>query len=71
MSERLASSKAGRAATRWLDRFGLPALLLSWLPVIGDPLTLAAGVGDVRLRWFVPVVASLRLARYAALLWLV
>lgn len=68
VSERLASSKAGRAATRWLDRFGLPALLLSWLPVIGDPLTLAAGVARVPLVWFVPIVAGLRVARYAALL---
>ena len=70
VTDRLAASKAGRAAMRWIDRFGLPALVLSWLPIIGDPLTLAAGVGDVRLRWFVPLVAGLRLARYAALLWI-
>ncbi len=69
--EKLAASRVGRAAVRWTERFGLAALGLSWLPIIGDPLTLAAGVAGVRLRWFVPVVASLRLARYAALLWLV
>ena len=69
--EKLAGSRAGRAAVRWTERWGLAALALSWLPVIGDPLTLAAGVADVQLRWFVPVVAGLRLARYAALLWLV
>ena len=67
----LAGSRAGRAALRWTERFGLPSLLLSWLPVIGDPLTLAAGVGGVPLRGFLPLVAGLRLARYAALLWLV
>ena len=66
---RLAGSRAGRAALRWTERWGLPALVLSWLPVIGDPLTLAAGVTRVSLRWFVPVVAGLRVARYAALLW--
>lgn len=71
VSDRLASSKAGRAALRWTERFGLPALALSWLPLIGDPLTLAAGVADVKLRWFLPLVAGLRLARYAALLWVV
>ena len=64
-------SRSGRAALRWTERYGLPALLLSWLPVIGDPLTLAAGVGRIRLLWFVPLVAGLRVARYAALLWLV
>lgn len=70
VTDRLAASKAGRAALRWTERFGLPALALSWLPVIGDPLTLAAGVADVKLRWFLPIVAGLRLARYAALLWI-
>ena len=27
----------------WLRRWGAPALLLSWLPVVGDALPLAAG----------------------------
>ena len=71
VQSRLAGSRAGLAALRWTDRFGLPALGLSWLPVVGDPLTLAAGVARVRPAVFVPVVAGLRLARYAALLWLV
>lgn len=71
VGDRLMGSRSGRAALRWTERYGLPALLLSWLPVIGDPLTLAAGVGRIRLLWFVPLVAGLRVARYAALLWLV
>ena len=71
VGDRLMESRSGRAALRWTERYGLPALLLSWLPVIGDPLTLAAGVGRIRLLWFVPLVAGLRVARYAALLWLV
>ena len=28
---------------RWLDRFGAKACLLSWLPVVGDPLCAVAG----------------------------
>ena len=28
----------------WVRRFGFPALLLSWLPVVGDAICLAAGV---------------------------
>ncbi|MFC4297632.1 MAG: YqaA family protein [Castellaniella sp.] len=28
---------------RWFQRFGPPTLLLSWLPVIGDPLCAVAG----------------------------
>ena len=68
-ADRLRRSRGGRAALAWLERFGLPALLLSWLPVVGDPLTLAAGVARVRFGLFLPVVGGLRLARYAAL-WL-
>ena len=30
-------------AIRWLERFGARACLLSWLPVIGDPLCAIAG----------------------------
>ena len=71
VGDRLAASRSGRAALRWTERFGLPSLLLSWLPIVGDPLTLAAGVARVPLAWFVPLVAGLRVARYAALLWLV
>ena len=70
VGEKLAATRTGRAALRWTDRYGLPALLLSWLPIIGDPLTVAAGVGRVPLAGFVPLVAGLRVARYAALLWL-
>jgi membrane protein YqaA with SNARE-associated domain len=63
--ERLERSRVGRAALSWLERLGLWALLLSWLPVLGDPLTVAAGVARVPMRWFLPLVAVLRVGRYA------
>ena len=65
---RLAASRVGRAALGWTERWGLAALALSWLPVVGDPLTLAAGVARVRPAWFFALVPLLRAARYAALL---
>lgn len=53
-----------------LRRWGYPALLLSWLPVIGDALCLAAGW--LRLHW--PAVAGLlwlgKAARYGVVLWI-
>ena len=67
VGDRLARSRTGRAALRWTERWGAPALLLSWLPVVGDPLTLAAGVGRVRAWVFFAIVVPLRLARYFAL----
>jgi membrane protein YqaA with SNARE-associated domain len=38
-----------RKAESWLQRHGSPLLLFSFLPVIGDPLCLAAGL--IRLPW--------------------
>ena len=40
------SEKPGRwtsNARQWVERWGAPVLLLSWLPVIGDPLCAVAG----------------------------
>ncbi len=55
-------------ATRWYGRFGVWSLLLAWLPVIGDPLTLAAGILRVDLRLFLLLVTVGKAARYAALI---
>ena len=32
-----------RRAHAWVERWGAPVLLLSWLPVVGDPLCAVAG----------------------------
>jgi membrane protein YqaA with SNARE-associated domain len=60
-------------ALQWLQRFGAKACLLSWLPVVGDPLCAVAGW--LRLPFW-PCVAYMaigKFARYvtmtAALLW--
>ena len=42
-------SQAKSRAQAWVQRFGAPVLLLSWLPVIGDPLCAVAGW--LRLPW--------------------
>lgn len=58
-------------ASRLFARYGLWTLLFSWLPVIGDPLTLIAGVLRVRLPVFLLLVALGKGARYALVLGLV
>ncbi len=64
-----ASLTGGRGrALRWLQRWGSPALLLAWVPVVGDPLCLAAGW--LRIPWYraaVPIAAG-KAARYALVL---
>ncbi len=54
-------------ATRWYRRFGVWSLLLAWIPVIGDPLTLVAGILRVDIRLFLLLVTAGKAARYAAL----
>jgi membrane protein YqaA with SNARE-associated domain len=49
-------------------RFGELSLLLSWLPIIGDPLTLIAGVLRTPLHRFLILVTIAKFGRYAALL---
>lgn len=51
-------------------RYGQPVLLLSWLPVIGDPLTLVAGLLRMPLPLFLLFVSIGKAARYAVILYL-
>ncbi|HZH51509.1 MAG TPA: YqaA family protein [Microvirga sp.] len=51
-------------AEGWYRRYGRWTLLLSWMPVIGDPLTLVAGVLREPLRVFILLVAIAKTARY-------
>lgn len=51
------------------NRFGLPVLLLAWIPVIGDPLTLVAGLLRVRIVPFLLLVGVGKATRYAIIAW--
>ena len=55
-------------ATKWFNHYGLWSLLLAWTPVIGDPLTLLAGVLRVNLWIFLILVAISKFTRYAVIL---
>ncbi|HEY5512692.1 MAG TPA: YqaA family protein [Geomonas sp.] len=61
---------ATRKAERLYRRFGSYSLLLSWLPIVGDPLCLVGGVLRVNFFRFSLLVFSGKLARYAAVAWL-
>ena len=68
-AERLGATWGGRRALDWSQRYGGIALLASWLPVVGDPLTIVAGVLRVPLIHYVVVVLTLRIVRYGAITW--
>jgi len=65
---KMMASRAGRRAQGWWDRWGRWSLLASWLPVVGDPLTLVAGAMRVPFGFFAATAFSVRAVRYLALL---
>ena len=54
-------------AEAWYARWGLWSLLLSWAPVVGDALTIVAGILRVRLLPFVLLVSTAKTGRYLLL----
>ncbi len=56
-------------ASERFNRFGTWSLLFAWVPIIGDPLTFAAGVLKVRFALFLPLVAIGKTLRYVAIGW--
>lgn len=62
------SESAMARARGWFQRWGVWTLLFSWVPMIGDPLTIVAGAMGVRMRVFLPLVALGKGARYAVVI---
>jgi len=52
-------------------KYGLFSLFFAWVPIIGDPLTVIAGVLRIRLLWFVILVMAGKLMRYIVISYLV
>ena len=67
--EKLLKSRSGKKAYDLGHRYGYYALVLSWLPVIGDPITLVAGMARLNFFYFLLIAATLRVARYVAVLY--
>lgn len=63
---RIDAETQGRAEVRY-GRYGIWSLLLAWVPLIGDPLCLIAGIFRVRLALFIPLVGAGKLGRYLLL----
>ena len=51
----------------WYQRYGKWSLLLSWVPIIGDPLTVVAGVMREPLPIFLTLVTVAKTGRYLVL----
>lgn len=60
------SDTALARAQGWYQRYGKWSLLLSWVPIIGDPITVAAGVLREPLPVFLALVTVAKVGRYLA-----
>lgn len=56
-------------AETYFKRWGTPALLFAWLPIIGDPLCLVAGALRYNIYVFIALVGIGKLTRYTLLAW--
>lgn len=61
-ADRFAGRRVESHALDWLERFGPKACLLSWLPVVGDPLCAVAGWLKLP---FWPCVAYMAVGKFA------
>ena len=57
-------------AEQRFTRYGLISLCFAWLPFIGDPITVVAGMLRIRLLWFVALVSLGKFARYVVISYL-
>jgi len=55
-------------AFHYLQRWGTPVLILSWLPVVGDPLCLVAGWLKMNFFYSLVFIALGKALRYAVIL---
>jgi membrane protein YqaA with SNARE-associated domain len=61
------SEKQLERAQNWFRRYGRWSLLASWLPIVGDPLTVVAGVMKEPIGPFIILVTLAKGTRYIVL----
>ena len=59
-----------KKSSKWFNKFGRWSLLFVWVPIIGDPLTLAAGLFRVRFVEFLILVTIGKVSRYVVIFYL-
>ena len=57
-------------SSKWFSKFGKWSLLFAWVPILGDPLTLVAGLLRVRFLDFIILVAIGKVSRYLLIYYL-
>ena len=58
-------------SSKWFKKFGKWSLLFAWVPVVGDPLTLVAGILRVKFIDFIILIAIGKVSRYIFVFYLI
>jgi membrane protein YqaA with SNARE-associated domain len=67
VEKKYANTKQLQKATNTFKKYGAFSLLLSWMPIIGDPITFVAGVLKYEFKKFVVLVFVAKGVRYLIL----
>lgn len=65
------SEKRLQQAQSFYHKYGFYSLLLSWTPIIGDPITLVAGLFKENFWRFLGIVIIAKAGRYLFIYWVV
>ena len=55
----------------YFKKYGIWSLLLAWVPIIGDPLTVVAGILRVKYFTFLILVSISKISRYIFLIFII
>ena len=68
LSKKLVSKKYISKSKQYFDKYGSYSLLLSWMPIVGDPITFVAGILKYNFKKFVLLVFISKSLRYIFLI---
>ncbi|MBC8439541.1 MAG: DedA family protein [Deltaproteobacteria bacterium] len=66
----ISNLEIGKAENRF-KKYGVFSLLFAWVPIIGDPLTIVAGILKINFALFLLLVAAGKFLRYVFVAWAV
>ena len=55
----------------YFKKYGIWSLLLAWVPIIGDPLTVVAGILRVKFFTFLILISISKISRYIFLIFII
>ena len=71
IEKKLLKQKSINKAAKYFDKYGGYSLLLSWVPLIGDPITFIAGVLKYNVKKFILLVVIAKASRYILIAYLI